>query len=520
MTAATCRTVAKLRAMRAAHAAKASDFPALARAFLREFENEAKNANERLQVVEALLDELRYNEANELLTKEPPLLELCNGLRHIEADKHGVLSACRVVIKRGVDTKRLARVKLALSNRETEKLPSVPPPLPASVGGSSASNARATLHRESSQSHVLFVSIAFCCFGALFFVVSLLIIFLRPANPTQIASSNFLSTPEFRYEELQNTVIPPVIETLTAEKIRPLIKDTESQLAAADDRTQNANPTTFKAGDSTPEVANRKPQDSDNVYPPKVDSSHEEELAKHETIAGEIDAKRLLLGEISVKVRIPIAKGFTFKDVRYANTPDGAAQSFTSVIISSSTPQIKVIKANVDPFVIDAVLDPKEDELADLATSIKSKWNELGAKLAGWQNWFKSNARDQVVEMKLARPAEPEPNESLTEFIERLDAFDQDVSEIRKRVGEKKRIYAERTTKALAEQNFQILEDRLKQIVELIKRLRSDLDAVCNTRREFETGTIMYIGSIDKVLNGKLVDPIALNARFVIGSGN
>lgn len=231
-------------------------------------------------------------------------------------------------------------------------------------------------------------------------------------------------------------------------------------------------------------------------------------------LIGEISLKKLMSGDVWIRIVVEIPKSVSRNNARYAFSREEIAHPFHPFDHSGKRSEIKTLKPIGEPFAFDVVLDPQNKELTDLAGVFKSNWEQLGAKVTAWQQWFRDHARDQVAEMKLAKLEDPKPNESLTQFRERLDVFEKDVSEIGKKINLKKQSYAEKYTQQLAEQNFSVFENQLKQIGDSIEKLRMNLDAISNTRAVFETGTILFVSS---EAAGKLVNPRELKARYTVG---
>ena len=502
----------KLRAMRAAFAARSGDFPALARAFVNAYELQVQNANKRLANVEAMLAEGRYDEADALMLDEPPLLELCEGLRQIEADKQGVLNVCKVGLKRVVDAKLLERVKSASGARARRPTVATPPPLPSSVHTPPKRvNAIASPHVRSPK-YLVPVSIGIGVFGVLCLIVSLVVFSLNSTvDPAVLASLEMPASP-----------IPAVDQARQSDQIDQ------------DDSPQNGNELN-EATDAETDPAIVLPDGSPvtegtgeptNASDSFLDAIHDKVNTKEATeptrtvLVGQIQAAKLLKGEVCVRLEIEKFTNLPLGDVRYSHEQDGRAFVFSGALNAERRPaNIKHIECTQPPFKLVVEVENKNKELKERASKIRTTWGSITKAIVGWQNALRKSGftRSQAIELLIEKPEEPKVNASVPDLQKQLVELSERTEQVLEGIAEHEAELTKKNTPEEAAAHFQVHTAGLNKFQELLASLRRDIEDLANVDVEFDTGTIMYIGRVE---GGELVDATELRATYVIGQAN
>ncbi len=481
--------------MNAAFAARSSDFPSLAREFVKAYDVEVQSANMRLEKVELMLRERRYDEADSLLLDEPPLLELCDGLRQIEADKQGVLKGCKISLKRVVDAKRLERVMSASAAQAQRKTTATPPPLPPSARAAIGRNPNAGPDFQS-QKYLVPSSIGIGAFGVLCLIISLVMFSLRStSNPAVLAS---LAPPSSSFPRIDLGETRQKTSELSETAVGEVSQDAMQANAPSEAKSEIA---PLAPVDSTFDELQGKAIDSEVVLP--TDSA----------LVGVIQAAKLLKGDVCVRLEIEDFTDIPPKEARYSYKNDGLAYNFAGAFTSQNRPpHIKHLECSITPLKLIVDIELKDVELTEHAIRIKNAWGSLSKAVAEWQSILRKSGlpRPQVLELLIEKPVEPKSSASVPVFREQLAELTENIGRVVARLNEYQDDRANRA-------HLQAYSSGLKTVQDLIASLQQELNSLTNTDREFETGTIMYVGRVE---GGKLVDATELRTMFILGPAN
>ena len=500
----------KLRAMRAAFAARSGDFPALARAFVNAYELQVQNANKRLANVETMLAEGRYDEADALMLDEPPLLELCDGLRQIEADKQGVLNVCKVGLKRVVDSKLLERVKSASAARTSAKKTAAPPPLPPSMRATSGDYATVARTHERTPKYLLPVSIGVGVFGVICLIVSLVLVTQRSSTDPAVLASLDLSTKESRTQTDINENSPEPSERAEGEE-----NELDTELAPttqADELSVHEASTTI-----TSDIAEPRTEAEESGFQETARGTRQRDRS---VLVGKIEAAKLLKGEVCVRLELEDFTQLPREDARFAHEKEGRSYRFEGSLIAEKRPQfVKNLECTTSPFILIVDVEPNDKELKELANTIRDRWVSISKTVVSWQNALRKSGfpRTQTLELLIEKPEEPKKHSSLSDVQMQLVAMSEQTEKIVLKMIDLEADRAKKSTQEEAHAHFLVYTDGLRKFQELLASLQRDLEELQNIDREFDTGTIMYIGRVE---GGELVDATALQATYVIGQAN
>ncbi len=233
------------------------------------------------------------------------------------------------------------------------------------------------------------------------------------------------------------------------------------------------------------------------------------------------DSKGDFKGELCVQIEILLPRSVPPKAAKFAYKKDkrGPQSLPLGGMVSTDDARplkIKSILCKHDPFVLVVEVDPKDEELLSHANVISVCWKALQKDIGDWQKGVKNSSLQSKQKQELALEKLEEPSEALpiVEIAKELTAYAKSISRVTETVADYEDNMAKEKNKEQASVAYAPYKNQLKRIDDNLTKILTALDAITKIKREFDTGTIMYIS--EKVAAGKLVEPTEIRATFKI----
>ena len=257
-----------------------------------------------------------------------------------------------------------------------------------------------------------------------------------------------------------------------------------------------------------------------SATPNKVEPNKSPALAansgglKPDVLIGEIQAAKLLKGEVSVRLDIEGFTHLTFEDSRFSYEKTGRPYKSVGSLDDAKRPQnIKQLECIESPFKLVVEVENKDKALKERASKIRATWGSITKAIVGWQNALRKSGftRSQAIELLIDKPEEPKVNASVPDLQKQLVELSERTEQVLERIAEHEAELAKKNTPEEAAAHFQVHTDGLNKFQELLASLQREIEDLANVDGEFDTGTIVYVG---RAKEGELVDAEAITRVY------
>jgi len=284
-------------------------------------------------------------------------------------------------------------------------------------------------------------------------------------------------------------------------------QSSDAQAAGAEDQKPNGLAADGKTEDGT---TINEPINADS----KDAASSSEVEETYPVLVAQIQASKLLKGDVCVRLEIQDFTDISFKEARFSHEKEGRGYKFEgSLVAVGRPPHIKYLECIRKSFTIIVEVESKDKELKERASKIRDGWTNVTKAVNDWQNALgKSHfPRPQALELVIEKPAEPKSTSSVQDLQQQLNALLERAKQVVEKLAEHEADRAAKSSVEEAKAHFQRYREGLKKFQEHIASLQLEIDSLTKIDREFDTGIIMYVGKLE---SGKMIDQNELKRGY------
>ncbi len=267
------------------------------------------------------------------------------------------------------------------------------------------------------------------------------------------------------------------------------------------------------AADANPQISTSPEKARDQSLPSSASQSGADSV-----VPGKIKLAQLLEGRVVVSLDTPMPEGYSFKHSRYLFSTSDTQRQLTGTIDLKEQPQLGHIKKlAAKPAEFDVEVDPMDPTLSGNAKTVKGAWSELNRLL---KKLPQRSADLGVQALPIGKPASPDSADSIEAFRTQLSEFYESLNALKKTLSVKKEdIGSDPSSKEIEQlQLISFYDNQLAQLTAPLEVLRGELDKILAGKREYDTGTIIYLRKDGEVI-GESDELHQLRIRYVIGVG-